>query len=196
MIRPWAGKALLSLCLPFGLAACAQDLGREWKAADADTSKIVFEAPGLEDQKARFLRSYNERQSVLVESASWVGPKARHAKAAVFYVRASPGYYLVYRGDDPQEKLRYFEDFKDKSVSFGPLEAEVNGLGRIKHRSFGFEGVNCVVFLQFLGGGDAGGDRGSAASGEQEIIGYYCADPGQPLQKPVIQQVVTSIGLR
>ncbi len=196
MIPFRARTVFLLLGLLPGLAACAEDLGREWKAVDAESSKIAFAAPGLETQKARFLSSYNSRQSVLVESASWVGPKARHAKAVVLYLRASPGYYLVYRTDDPQDLLEYFDGIKDKAVTFGPLESEVNGLGPIKHRSFGFEGVNCVIFLQHIGGGDTGGDRGSASAGDQQVIGYYCADPGLPLERPVIQQVVTSIDIR
>jgi len=179
-----------------GLAACADDLGSEWKAVDGESSKIAFGAPGLETQKARFLTSYNSRQSVLIESGTWVGPEARHAKAVVFYLRASPGYYLVYRTDDPRDLLKYFDGIKEKPITFGPLEAEVNELGPVKHRSFGFEGVNCVIFLQLLGSGTSGGDRGSASVGDQQVIGYYCANPGQPLERPVIRQVVTSIDIR
>lgn len=196
MTPSWTGKLLLLSCLLTGLAACAEDLGREWQALDAETSKIVFGAPGLETQKVRFLRSYDGGQSVMIESGSWVGPEARHAKAVVLYLRASPGYYLVYRTDDPQELLKYFEGLKDKPITFGPLETAVNDLGRVQHRSFGFEGVNCVIFLQILGGGGAGGDRGSGSAGEQQVIGYYCADPGQPLEKPLIRQVVASIDIR
>ncbi len=196
MIPLSARKAVLLLGLLQGLAACAEDLGREWKAVDAGSSKIAFGAPGLETQKARFLTSYNSGQSMLIESGSWVGPEARHAKAVVLYLRASPGYYLIYRTDDPQDLMEYFSDIKDKPISFGPLEAEANDLGPIKHRSFGFEGVNCVIFLQLLGSGSSGGDRGSASAGDQQVIGYYCADPGQPLERPMIRQVVTSIDIR
>ena len=196
MTPSWIGKLLLLSCLLPGLAACADDLGREWQALDSETSKIAFRAPGLETQKVRFLRSYDGGQSVMIESGSWIGPEARHAKAMVLYLRASPGYYLVYKTNDPQELLKYFEGLKDKPITFGPLETAVNDLGRVQHRSFGFEGVNCVIFLQILGGGGAGGDRGSGSAGEQQVIGYYCADPGQPLEAPMVQQVVTSIDIK
>ena len=196
MIPPRAMTVSLLIGLLPGIAACADDLGREWKAVDAESSKIAFRAPGLETQKARFLSSFDSRQSMLVESGTWVGPEARHAKAVVLYLRASPGYYLIYRTDDPRDLLEYFDNIKDKPVTFGPLQAEVNRLGPIKHRSFGFEGVNCLIFLQLLGGGTSGGDRGSASAGDQQVIGYYCADPGQPLEQTMIQQVVTSIDIR
>lgn len=196
MIFLWARKAVLLLGLLPGLAACAEDMGTEWKAVDAGTSKIAFGAPGLETQKARFLTSYNSRQSVLIESASWVGPEARHAKAVVFYLRASPGYYLVYRTDDPQDMLKHFDGIKDKPITFGPLESDVNELGPIKHRSFGFEGTRCIIFLQLLGSGSSGGDRGSRSAGDQQVIGYYCADPGQSLERPLIQRVVGSINIK
>ena len=196
MIPHWTRTVVLLLGMPVGLSACADDLGREWKTLDSETSNIIFRAPELETQNARFLSSYNSQQSVLIESAVWVGPEARHAKAMVLYLRASPGYYLVYRTEDPQDVIRYFDDLKDKPVAFGPLEAKVNSLGPIKHRSFGFEGVNCVIFLQLIGGGATGGDRGSASAGEQQVVGYYCADPGQPLEDRVIRQVITSIDIK
>ncbi len=179
----WAGFALLLL----GLSACAEDLGREWQALDAESSAIVFAAPGLEDRKARYMRSYNDRQSLLVENAMWTGPEARHAKAIVQYFRTSPGYHFPTRAD-PQDLVQRYSALKDKTVTFGALKSEVNGLGRVSYRSFGFDGVNCVVFRQLWGA--------SAGAGDRQIVGYYCADPGQPLGEDSIKRVVRAIDVR
>lgn len=187
MIRRWAGRLLLPAFMVAGISACAEDLGREWQALDAEESMIVFRAPGLETQKVRFMRSYNDRQSLVVENAIWVGPGARHAKAMVQYFRTSPGYHFR-RDLDPQDFVESANSFKDKSVTVGPPKSEVNGLGRISHRSFDFDDVHCVMFQQLWGASEGAGD--------QQLVGYFCADPGQPLDDGAIKQVVRSIDIR
>lgn len=187
MICCWSRIAVLLLGAGLGLSACAEDLGREWQALDAEDSAIVFRAPGLETQNVRFMRSYNDQQSLIVENAMWVGPDARHAKAVVQYLRTSPGYH--FRHDmDPQDLVESSDSFKDKSVSVGPLKSEVNGLGRVNLRSFDFDDVHCVMFQQLWGASEGAGDR--------QVVGYYCADPGQPLDDGAIKQVVRSIDVR
>lgn len=187
MIPPRARMVLLLLGLIPWISACAEDLGREWEALDEESSAIVFPAPGLQGRNARFLRSYNERQSLLVENAMWIGPEARHAKAMVHYYRTSPGYHFP-TSADPRDLVKRYAALKDKTVSFGALKSEVNGLGRVSYRSFGFDGVNCVVFRQLWGASEGAGDR--------QIVGYYCADPGQPLGEDSIKRVVRSIDVR
>ena len=154
---------------------------------DAEKSAIDFRAPGLDTQKARFMRSYNDQQSLVVESAMWVGPDARHAKALVQYYRTSPGYHFR-RDLDPQDFVENSDSFKDKSMTIGPPKSEVNELGRISHRSFDFDDVHCVMFQQLWGASEGAGD--------QQLVGYYCADPGQPLDDRTIKQVVRSIDIR
>ena len=178
---------ILILLFGPGLAACADDLGREWQTLDTQSSAIEFKAPGLETQNARFMRSYNERQSVLVENAMWIGPEARHPKAIVQYYRTSPGYYFPSRSD-PQDLLKRYTALKDKEMSFGPLRMAVNGLGRIDYRAFGFDSVSCVVFFAIWGA--------SAGAGDQRLVGYYCADPGEPLDEATIERVVKSVDVR
>lgn len=187
MIPSRAGRVFLLVSLIAGLSACAEDLGREWQALDSESSVIVFRAPGLETQKVRFMRSYNDRQSLLVENAMWVGPEARHAKAMVQYFRTSPGYHFR-RDIDPQDLVESSDSFKDKALTVGPLKSEVNGLGRVSHRSFDFDDVRCVMFQQLWGASEGAGD--------QQVVGYYCADPGQPLDDGSIKQIVRSIDIR
>ena len=64
----------------------------------------------------------------------------------------------------------------------------VNGLGRIDYRAFGFDSVSCVVFFAIWGA--------SAGAGDQRLAGYYCADPGEPLDEATIERVVKSVGVR
>ncbi len=187
IIHDWCKIAVLLLGASFVVSACAQNLGREWKALDPEQSAIVFPAPGLETQKVRIMRSYNERQSLVVEYAKWVGPGARHAKAQVRYYRTSPGYHFR-RNLDPQALVENSNSFRNKSVTLGAAKSEVNRLGRISHRSFDFDNVHCVMFQQLWGASEGAGD--------QQLIGYYCADPGQPLDDGTIKQVVRSVDIR
>lgn len=188
-----ARKALLFLALGSGLGACAEDLGPELEALSPEDSRILFQAPGLTDKSARFMRNYNARQSALIERAIWKGPEARHAKALVQYVRASPGYHLR-RETDIGELLKNIGSFSDKSLDVESEKWEVNDLGRIKYRRFSFDDTRCIIFGQLFG--STGSDLVGGVTGDQELIGYYCADPGQPFDKSAMKRVLTSISLK
>lgn len=184
---PEVPRRLWTLVLALVLMGCTPDLGREWEALDAQSSIIVFEAPGLGEQNAKFQRSYDESLSSVVEYSVWVGPRARHAKALVWYNRASPGYYFKDE-IDPKEMLDGFPDLQTKEATFGPSRYEVNGLGRINYRSFGFDDVRCVMFSQTWGG--------TEGPGNQQLAGYYCADPGEALEEAAIKDIVRSLDLK
>ena len=175
------------------LGACAEDLGTELEALDPNDSKIVFQAPELRDKVGRFSRNYNAKQSVLIERAYWVGPEARHAKALVQYIKASPGYHLR-RETDVAELLERITVFQDKSLDVESEKWAVNGLGRIKYRRFSFDDTNCLVFSQQFG--SSGSDLGGGGLGDQQMIGYYCADPGKSLDATDADQILTSINLK
>lgn len=192
-MRQWARKALISFALGAALGGCAEDLGTELKALDPNDSKIVFQAPGLRDKVARYSRNYNANQSVLIERAYWVGPEARHAKALVQYIKASPGYHLR-RETDVRELLENITAFNEKSLDVEAESWEVNDLGRIKYRRFSFDETNCVVFAQQFGA--SGSDLGGGGLGDQQVIGYYCADPGKSLDKAATKRILTSIDLK
>ena len=181
-----AARALLPL-LVLWLPGCAQQLDREWELVEAAESTIVFDAPGLETRDPQILRSYNERKSVFVENAIWTGPEARHAKAMVQFQRASPGYFLPAKADtrDIMGRLAFF---RDKQITYGPLQAGVNGIGRVEHRRLSFENVNCIAFVQAWGSARGAGDR--------QISGYYCADPGASLKDDVVGRVLRALRVR
>lgn len=192
-MRRRARKALMFPALGLVLGACAEDLGPELEALDAQDSKIVFQAPGLQGKSAKYSRNYNANQSVLIERAYWFGPEARHAKALVQYYKASPRYHLR-RETDVRDLLENITAFSEKSLDVEAESWEVNDLGRIKYRRFSFDETTCVVFAQQFG--SSGSDLGGGGLGDQQVIGYYCADPGEPLENSVTKQILTSIDVK
>ena len=187
------GKFAVVLALAAGLGGCADDLGPELEALDAKDSRIVFQAPELRGKIAKFMRSRNARQSAMIERAYWVGPEARHAKAWVEYVELSPNYHFR-RATDVGEVIKDFQSFSDKELKIADEAWEVNDLGRIRYRHFGFDDTACIVFGQLFG--STGSERVGGETGDKRILGYYCADPGNPLGADVTKQILTSIDLR
>lgn len=177
------GLLLLALALP----GCARDHNREWELVEAAESTIVFDAPGLKTQESRILRSYNDRRSVFVENAIWTGPEASHAKAMIQFQRASPGRFLPARADT-RDLIGSLSFFQDKEITYGPLQAGVNGIGRVEHRRLSFENVSCITFVQAWGSAEGAGDR--------QIAGYYCADPGSALRDDTVAQVIGALRVR
>ncbi len=174
---------LLVLWLP----GCAQTLDREWELVEEADSSIVFDAPGLASRKPQVVKSYNDRRSVFVENAIWTGPEARHAKAMVQYQRASPGHFLPAKADT-RDIINRLAFFRDKEISYGPLQAGVNDIGRVEHQRLTFGNVSCVSFVQTWGSARGAGDR--------QITGYYCADPGSNLGEETISQVIKALSVR
>jgi hypothetical protein len=190
--RTTAGCAALILAAAqLGQAASAQDTGTEWQSQTAGQSRIVFAAPGLEDQRVRYLRSAAANYRYVVEIAFWSGAAAHHDKAYIRFVELSPGRHFGTRRD-PKRFIRRISAFKDKDLEFGGLKRNGNRLGTIESRRFGFDDVQCLGFVQYWG--QSGGDMASV--GTNLLSGYYCADPGRPLTKELRKAVIKGLDIK
>ena len=188
-LRLARAAVLVGALLPPGAGALAQggDLGREWLALKPENASIVFSAPGLDGQRVRFLRTQADNLSYTVENAVWTGPDSRYAKAVLQYVKLSPGYRFPV-AVDPQVLVDRFDGLKGKNIAFDRSRFATNALGRITYRRFRFDQVACIVFLQQWGAGDGAGD--------QQLGGYYCNEPGEPLGFELTQRVLDAIRIR
>ena len=185
----WAALVLASVQL--GDSASAQDAGPEWQSRTAEQSKIVFVAPGLEEQRVRYLRSAAEDYSYSLEVAFWSGVAAHHSKALVQFVELSPGRHFRSK-QNPKSFVEDFPAFKGKELAFQGVKRSGNKLGAIQSQRFGFDDVECLGFSQYWG--QSGGDFGSA--GTNLLYGYYCADPGQPLSEETRKAVINGLGIK
>jgi hypothetical protein len=183
--------ALILAAAQLGQAASAQDAGDEWQALTAAQSRIVFVAPGLEDQRVRYLRSAAEDYSYTVEIAFWKGAAAHHSKALIRFMELSPGQHFRTK-QDPKRFIKGISAFKDRQLEIRKLKRNGNRLGTIESRRFGFGDVQCLGFIQYWG--QSGGDLASA--GTNLLSGYYCADPGQPLTKELRKAVINGLGIK
>ena len=183
--------ALILAMVQLGYQASAQDTGPEWQSRTAEQSRIVFVAPGLEDQRARYLRSTSEDHSYTLEVAFWSGAAAHHTKALVQFVELSPSRHFraTY---NPKYFVEGLPAFQDKNLDFEGTKRNGNKLGAIQSQRFGFDDVECLGFTQYWG--QSGGDFGSA--GTNLLYGYYCADPGQPLSDEVRKAVIAGLGIK
>lgn len=91
--------ALILAATQFGQATSAQGPGRDWQSLTPEQSKIVFVAPGLEDQRVRYMRSATGGHGSKIEVAIWTGPAAHHPKAAVSFIELSPGRHFRAKRD-------------------------------------------------------------------------------------------------
>ena len=189
------GRAVLvlavSAALSTGLAACASDLGEEWQSITAEESTIALTAPGLEDQRARYMRARARGQSYTMDLAIWSGPEARHPKAAVAYVKLSAG-RLFSRHRDPRNHIERTESFGGMDLDFGGHERVTNPQGVIEFRRFRGPELDCVGFVQYWG--SAGGSQ--VLSATRMLHGHYCATPGQALTDDIVTTVVTGVVIR
>ena len=191
--RAHAGLAVASsAALSLGLAACASDLGQEWQAITAEQSSIALTAPGLEDQRVRFLRGRTEGWRSTVELAVWSGPDSRHPKAAVTHVKASAGFlFRTRRG--PRRHVEGATDFADLDLSFGDLERDINGQGPIEFQRFSGPGLDCLAFVQYWGSSSSDGVVGGTT---RMLYGHYCATPGETLSDDTATEVVKGLVIR
>jgi hypothetical protein len=183
--------ALVLAAAQLGQNASAQDTGDEWQSQTAEQSRIVFVAPGLEDQRARYLRSAAENHRYTLEIAFWRGDAARHDKALVQFIELSPGRHFRTKLD-PKHFIEGLPAFEGKDVEFRGLKRNGNRLGTIESRRFGFDDAECLSFAQYWG--QSWGDGASA--GTNLLYGYYCADPGRPLSKELRQAVIKGLGIK
>lgn len=187
-----AGLAIAaSAALSLGVAACASDLGQEWQAITAAESKIALTAPGLEDQRARYMRGRAEGESYSMDLAIWSGAAARHPKAAVAYFKLSAGRQFS-RHKDARNHIERTESFGDMNLDFGGPERDTNPQGVIEFRRFRGPGVDCVSFVQYWG--SAGGSQVQSAT--RMLQGHYCATPGQTLTDDTVTTVLTGLVIK
>ncbi len=182
-----------SLCL-FVLAACSATddggMGDRWESLPPSEATIQFDAPGLDDQRVRHLRSDNMTAKSTLELAIWTGVATRHPKARVLYVEAWPRYHFR-AGRAPGSVVESDDNFKDKELVFGASGEGRNAFGPVRTRRFVVDSAHCVAFIQYWG--QSGSE--TTSTGTNSLQGYYCADPGQELWDATISAAVRSLGI-
>ena len=149
---------------------------------------IVFAVPELDDKIERHMRSADPSHRYEVEIALWTGLGAHHPAALVQYFNIYTGYSL--RVDvDPKGFIDDLPMFEDKKITFEGRHSAGNKLGPIKSRRFVFEDVECVAFSQTFGHSEYG-------VGTKRVLGYYCADPGDPLSKTMLSSILNSVDIK
>jgi hypothetical protein len=181
----------MAVGLLFGAPVLGQELGQEWTALTAETAKIVFNGPSLEDKVMRRMRTNDKNYKYSLEVALWTGPLSRVPTAQILHLALMPGYH--FRAEpDPKSLIGGFEVFEHRELEFAGLRSMGNRLGRIRSRRFQFADIDCVSFLQHFG--ISGGDRSSV--GTNRIYGYYCADPGTSLSDETVKIVLGGIEIK
>lgn len=184
--------AAVSAVLGLSLAACASDQGEEWQAITAEQFDVTLAAPGLEDQRVRYLRGRSKSRRARVELAVWSGPDSHHPKAAVTHVKTTPGFHFRSRRD-PKRHIGNSKSFADLELSFDSVVRDSNRQGRIDYRRFRGPGLDCLVFAQYWG--SSGGD-GVVEGATRLLRGHYCATPGEALTDATVTGVVKGLVIK
>lgn len=164
-----------------------QDFGEEWQSLTAAEWKIVFPAPGLENLVERHQLRENATSRPDVEVAFWVGATATYPKANIQYLKAHPE--RVWRSTPDPRSLGNQGWLQNKAVKFDSLKQDRNRIGRVQRRIFHFDNVNCVGFTQSWGSDE------NVYAGNKLIVGYYCAEPGQPLSDEMARTIVAAVDI-
>jgi hypothetical protein len=122
------------------------------------------------------------------EIAFWSGRTSAYPKAVVHFMKINDD--SAWRTPPDPRSIGEEGVFQEKAVKFDSLKKDRNRLGRVTRRKFHFDNVNCVAFAQTWGI-----DIDQRLAGDHMIIGYYCAEPGQPLPEEAAKKVVAIIDI-
>ena len=135
VIRKVGHYGAMAVGLLFGAPVLGQELGQEWTALTAETAKIVFNGPSLEDKVMRRMRTNDKNYKYSLEVALWTGPLSRVPTAQILHLALMPGYH--FRAEpDPKSLIGGFEVFEHRELEFAGLRSMGNRLGRIRSRRF------------------------------------------------------------
>lgn len=145
-------------------------LGAEWEIIAEKESRIVFQAP-----EGIYPGNFEKKRGFY--SAAYLGywrdlPNSK--QLAIYMVLLDPG-RLFRRMPDLEDTIRDWGFFKDKKLELRQKGSAVNAIGRIKHRRFSADLLQCFVFFQ--GWGQSESDWGAGAEGVSQnyLTGFYCS---------------------
>ena len=144
--------------------------GGEWERIAEEKSRIVFQAP-----EGIYPGNFEKKRGLY--SAAYLGywrdlPNSK--QLAIYMVLLDPGRHFR-RMPDLEDSIRDWGFFKDKKLEVLQKGSAINAIGRIKHRRFSADLLQCFVFFQ--GWGQSESDRGSGAEGVSQnyLTGFYCS---------------------
>lgn len=155
-----AALALLSV-------GCTQDsLGPEYREISEEESGLQFYAPGLEGGYRKIL--YGQDEQFVKHTAAVYGPKrGEYPYGQIILIEMPPGRHFT-RVDPPQDSIKEWGPFENRTITLGPTGSAVNAIGRIDYATFQADGAACVIFRQVFG------TAYDAGYGTYLLDGYYC----------------------
>ena len=166
--------------------------GADWTQITEDETKLVFDAPGMEDGVRRFYKRTMRYESHYQELGIWVGPSGRYPRAQIVITELAAYYYLEFK-EDLKDIVR--EMLEDKEVSFGKENTSENVVGDISYLKYTSELDQCVAFTQYFGLGVAEDIPGSDDS-DAYLFGYYCVGAEDSLSAETVAAVLKGIGVK
>ncbi len=164
--------------------------GADWTQITEDETKLVFDAPGVEDGVRRFYKRTMRYESHYQELGIWVGPSGRYPRAQIVITELAAYYYYEDRRD-LKDIVR--EMLEDKEVSFGKENTSENVVGEISYLKYSFELGQCVAFSQYWGQGTA---EDVPDDSNSDLFGYYCVGAEDSLSAETVAAVLKGIGVK
>lgn len=145
-------------------------LGGEWEIVAEKESRIVFEAP-----EGMYPGNFEKKRGFY--AAEYLGfwrDSPNSKRLAIYMVLLDPG-RVFRRMPDLEDTIRNWGFFEDKKLELLQKGSAVNAIGRIKHRRFSADLLQCFVFFQ--GWGQSESDWGFGADGVSQnyLTGFYCS---------------------
>ncbi len=164
--------------------------GADWTQITEDETKLVFDAPGVEDGVRRFYKRTMLIEPHYQELGIWVGPSGRYPRARIVITELAAYYYYEFK-EDLKDIVRGM--LEDKEVSFGKENTSENVVGDISYLKYSSELGQCVAFSQHWGQGTA---EDVPDDSDSKLFGYYCVDAEDSLSAETVAAVLKGIGVK
>lgn len=200
MKKSVAHLALVSFCF-LVVVDCMAQASIQWVDFPPSQSRLTFDPPGLNGVPTKSQEGLQigggasnvRRFAYIFSRASDAGS---FATIVVFSVKADQTFFTSEPQFDAVISTLYTE-FQNKPINWtdGEKLKANSPIGEVKYRRFGALGRSCVSFGGLYGfSSTIGSSTGWAASGTEQLVGYYCAQLGHTLSPADVGLVISRIG--
>ncbi len=181
-------KLMVVAAMALFLAGCADEsLGPEYGEIGEEESGLQFYAPGLEGGYRKFIYGQDERY--VKQTVGVYGPKqGEFPHGQLILVEMPPRMYFP-NVTLPQDTIKDWGQFKNRTITHGPAGAAVNRVGRVEYAIFLADKLSCIVFRQPFGT-----VYGSGGGGTRLIGGYYCKGEAPMMTEGEAVAIVKAVG--